>query len=93
MNLSAIPLAVIACFSTMFGGIIAARHRRSIGILGAFTAGVLITTILLDVLPQTFRLATSANVLLEDAMALTVVGFSSSTSVREVSELLAEGTG
>ena len=36
---------------------------------------LLITTSLLDLLPQTFRLATSVNVLLEDVMALTVVGF------------------
>jgi zinc transporter ZupT len=75
MNPDAILLAVITCFSTMFGGIFAARHRRGIGVLGAFAAGVLITTPLLDILPQTFRLATSANVLLEDVMALTVVGF------------------
>ena len=75
MNINAILLAVITCFSTMFGGVFAARRRRNIGILGAFAAGVLITTSLLDILPQTFRLATSANVLLEDVMALTVVGF------------------
>jgi len=59
----------------MLGGIFAARHRRNIGILGAFAAGVLITTSLLDILPQTFTLAQSANVLLENVMALTVVGF------------------
>jgi zinc transporter, ZIP family len=75
MNFNAILLAVITCVSTMFGGIFAARHRKNIGILGAFAAGVLITTSLLDILPQTFKLATSANVLLENVMALTVVGF------------------
>jgi len=74
MNFDAIPLTVITCFSTMFGGIFAARYRKNIGILGAFAAGVLITTSLLDILPQTFKLAQSANVLLEDVMALTVVG-------------------
>jgi zinc transporter ZupT len=75
MNFDSIILTVITCFSTMFGGVFAARYRRSIGILGAFAAGVLITTSLLDILPQTFTLAQSANVLLEDVMALTVVGF------------------
>jgi hypothetical protein len=74
MNLDAIFLAIVTCFSTMFGGIFAARYRKKIGILGAFAAGVLITTSLLDILPQTFKLAQSANVLLEDVMALTVVG-------------------
>jgi ZIP family zinc transporter len=75
MNLDAILLAVITCFSTLLGGAFAARRRKNIGILGAFAAGVLITTSLLDLLPQTFKLAQSANVLLEDVMALTVVGF------------------
>ncbi len=75
MNFSAILLAIITCFSTLLGGIFASRRRKGIGILGAFAAGVLITTSLLDLLPQTFRLATSVNVPLEDVMALTVVGF------------------
>ncbi|MFZ0965385.1 MAG: ZIP family metal transporter [Candidatus Bathyarchaeia archaeon] len=75
MNFNAFLLAIITCFSTLLGGAFAARRRKNIGILGAFAAGVLITTSLLDLLPQTFRLATSVNVLLEDVMALTVVGF------------------
>ena len=75
MNLDAIILAVITCFSTLLGGAFAARRRKNIGILGAFAAGVLITTSLLDLLPQTFRLATAVNVQLESVMALTVVGF------------------
>ena len=75
MNFDAILLAIVTCFSTLIGGTLAARRRKNIGVLGAFAAGVLITTSLLDLLPQTFRLATSVNVLLEDVMALTVVGF------------------
>lgn len=75
MSFDAILLAIVTCFSTLLGGTFATRRRKNIGILGAFAAGVLITTSLLDLLPQTFKLATSANVLLEDVMALTVVGF------------------
>ncbi len=75
MSLTAIFLAIVTCFSTFIGGAFAARYRRSIGILGAFAAGVLITSSLLDLLPQTFILATSVNVLLESVMAMTVVGF------------------
>lgn len=75
MNFDAIFLAVITCFSTLLGGTFAARRKKNIGVLGAFAAGILITTSLLDILPQTFRLATSVNALLEDVMALTVVGF------------------
>ena len=75
MNLNAVLLAVVTCFSTLLGGTFAARRRKNIGVLGAFAAGVLITTSLLDLLPQTFRLATAVNVPIEDVMALTVVGF------------------
>ena len=75
MNFNAVIMAVVTCFSTLLGGTFAAQRGKNIGILGAFAAGVLITTSLLDLLPQTFRLATSANVFLEDVMALTVAGF------------------
>jgi ZIP family zinc transporter len=75
MSFDAILLAIITCFSTLLGGIFASRRRKNIGILGALAAGVLITTSLVDILPQTFRIAISANVVLEEVMALTVVGF------------------
>ena len=75
MNFNAILLAAITCFSTILGGIFAARRRKNIGVLGAVAAGVLITTSLLDILPQNFKLAESANVDLEEVMALMVVGF------------------
>jgi zinc transporter ZupT len=75
MNFDAILLAIVTCFSTLIGGTFATRRRKNVGILGAFAAGVLITTSLLDLLPQTFKLATTANVLVDNVMALTVVGF------------------
>jgi zinc transporter ZupT len=75
MNFDTIIVAVITCLSTFLGGAFAAMRRKNIGFLGAFAAGVLITTSLLDLLPQTFRLATAVNVQLESVMALTVVGF------------------
>lgn len=75
MDFTTLLLATITCFSTLLGGTFAARRRKNIGLLGAFAAGILITTSLLDMLPQTFRLAITVNVLLEDVMALTVVGF------------------
>jgi len=75
MNFDAIVLALITCFSTFIGGIFASRRRKNIGILGALAAGVLITTSLVDILPQTFKLAVASNVVLEEVMALTVVGF------------------
>ena len=38
MNLNAILLATITCFSTLLGGIFASRRRKNIGIRGAFAA-------------------------------------------------------
>jgi zinc transporter ZupT len=75
MNFDAILLATLTCFSTLFGGIFAARRNKKIGILGAFAAGILITTSLVDILPQTFKLANSVNIDLEEVMGLTVIGF------------------
>ncbi len=75
MNFDAVLLATITCFSTLLGGSLAARRSKNFGVLGAFAAGVLITTSLLDLLPQTFKLAVSSAIRLEDVMALTVVGF------------------
>ncbi|MCJ7760559.1 ZIP family metal transporter [Candidatus Bathyarchaeota archaeon] len=75
MNFDPIIIATVTCFSTLLGGLFASIRRDNIGVLGAFSAGVLITTSLLDLLPETFKLASSSNVLLENIMALTVVGF------------------
>lgn len=77
MNVNAVILSVVTCFSTLIGGGFAARRGKNIGVLGAFAAGVLITTSLLDLLPETFKLASSpsVNLPLDEVMALTVVGF------------------
>jgi len=75
MNFEAILLGAITCFSTLFGGLFAARRRKNLGILGALAAGILITTSLVDILPQTFKLSLSTNVSLDQIMSLTVVGF------------------
>ncbi len=75
MSFGAVLLAVVTCFSTLLGGAFAASRRKNLGILGAFAAGVLITASLIDILPQTFKLAMSAQVALEDVMTFTVVGF------------------
>ncbi len=75
MNFDAIILAIVTCLSTLFGGIFASRRNSNIKILGAIAAGILITTSLVDILPQALRIANSANIVLEEVMAVTVVGF------------------
>ncbi len=75
MDSAPILLAIVTCFSTLFGGVFASRRRRNLGILGALAAGILITTSLVDILPQTLKLANSSNVAYEVVMAITVAGF------------------
>jgi len=61
--------------STLGGGLFAVRYRKRIGMLAAFSAGVLIAVSLFDLLPETFRLAAAAGVPLERVMYVTAVGF------------------
>ena len=75
MNVFSLLFAIITFFSTLVGGILAAKYRKDIGTLTAFAAGVLIAVPLLDLLPETFKLAVDANVSINDVMYLTVLGF------------------
>jgi zinc transporter ZupT len=75
MKLYPILLSISAFASTFLGGLLAAKYRDQVGRLAAFSAGVLIAVPLFDLLPETFRLATQANVPLENVMYLTALGF------------------
>jgi zinc transporter ZupT len=75
MKLYPILLSIAAFASTFLGGLLAARYRDQVGRLAAFSAGVLIAVPLFDLLPETFRLATQANVPLENVMYVTALGF------------------
>lgn len=75
MSLYPVALATVTMFSTLLGGSLAARYRNNIGLLAAFAAGVLIAVPLFDVLPESFRLAATVQVSLDEVMTLTAVGF------------------
>jgi zinc transporter ZupT len=75
MKLYPILLSIAAFTSTFLGGLLAAKNWDQVGRLAAFSAGVLIAVPLFDLLPETFRLATQANVPLENVMYVTALGF------------------
>jgi zinc transporter, ZIP family len=75
MNMSPIIFGALTFFSTLLGGLFAIRYRKRFGVLAAFAAGVLIAVSLFDLLPEAFRLATTAGVPLEHVMYVTAVGF------------------
>lgn len=69
-------LAVVITFiATMLGGILAIKYRRRIGVLAAFTAGVLIALALFELLPEIFTLALQVEASLESAVIVIAVGF------------------
>jgi zinc transporter ZupT len=75
MKLYLILLSIAAFASTFLGGLLATKYRDQVGRLAAFSAGVLIAVPLFDLLPETFKLATQANVPLEHVMYVTALGF------------------
>ena len=75
MDMCPIILAVITFFSTLLGGLIAAKYRKSIVLVSAFAAGILISVPLFELLPETFRLALEIGLPLKNVMYLTAVGF------------------
>jgi zinc transporter ZupT len=62
MKLYPILPAIAAFVSTFLGGLLATKYRDQVGRLAAFSAGVLIAVPLFDLLPESFGLATQANV-------------------------------
>ena len=75
MNMFPIIFGALTFVSTLAGGVFAVRFRKRFEILAAFAAGVLIAVSLFDLLPEAFRLATTARVPLEQVMYVTAGGF------------------
>ena len=75
MKLYPVFVAIAAFGSTFLGGLLATKYRDQVGRFAAFSAGVLIAVPLFDLLPESFKLATQANVPLEHVMYVTALGF------------------
>ncbi|MDD1743643.1 MAG: ZIP family metal transporter, partial [Methanomassiliicoccales archaeon] len=62
MNSFALLAGAIAFLATLVGGFLALHYRKQIGLLAAFTAGVLVEVSLLEIMPEAFRIANSAGI-------------------------------
>ena len=70
-----IILSIAPFFSTLAGGLVAARFRSRFGIISAFASGVLIAVPLFDLLPESLKLAHEVQVNIEHVMYSMASGF------------------
>jgi zinc transporter ZupT len=73
--MDAVVFSVVAFFSTLMGGLAAARSRKWFGILTAFVAGVLIAVPLFDLLPEALTLGAESNIPPRNIMYVVALGF------------------
>ena len=73
--MDAVIFSVVAFFSTLMGGLAAARLRARFGVLASFVAGVLIAVPLFDLLPEALTLGTQANIPPRHIMYVVAAGF------------------
>ena len=72
-----LPLAllIVPVFSTLLGGLLAIRFRRSISILVAASAGVLLGATFLDLLPEALDQAKAGGLDASSVLSITLVSF------------------
>jgi zinc transporter ZupT len=75
MNLSPIFFSLATFVSTLSGGLLAARFRSRFGVIVAFASGVLIAVPLVDLLPESLKLAVSLGVPIEYVLYSVASGF------------------
>ena len=75
MNIYPIFLSFVTFLSTLSGGLLASRYREKFGFLVAFVSGVLISTSLIGILPETINIAEKLNMPIDNIMYTTVLGF------------------
>ena len=73
--MTAILLSITTLVSTLAGGLLALRLRRSLHFVLAFTAGVLIGVVAFDILPESYALAARHSLDPMSAMMALVLGF------------------
>jgi zinc transporter ZupT len=75
MDIYPIILTITTFFSTLLGGLLAAKYRTHIAFVSAFAAGILISVPLFELLPETFNLTLQVGFPLENVMYFTALGF------------------
>ena len=75
MNPAPIILAALTCVSTLLGGFITLRFKKSVSIIFAFAAGSIVTVALMDILPQSLELAEKSAIPVRSIMVAVVLSF------------------
>ncbi|MDB5260519.1 MAG: permease [Candidatus Nomurabacteria bacterium] len=65
----------LTALSTFIGGIVAFKLKTRLNLLLGFTAGVILSVVAFDLLPEISNLATSLNISLQNAFVPLVIGF------------------
>ncbi len=73
--MNAVLFSVVAFFSTLTGGLAAARFRSGFATLAAFVAGVLIAVPLFDLLPEALTLGAEAKIPPQNVTYMVALGF------------------
>jgi ZIP family zinc transporter len=73
--MEAVVFSAATFFSTLGGGLIAAKLSNRLGFLAAFVSGVLIAVPLFDLLPEALKIARSAEIPAEHLMYAVAAGF------------------
>lgn len=75
MNLQVLILSLFTFVSTFCGGLFAFKFRKSLHYIMSFTAGVLISVVFFDILPEIFSLTTEHKLEITPALIAVIVGF------------------
>jgi ZIP family zinc transporter len=75
MNLLAILLALLTFLSTLLGGFITLKFKKSISIIFAFAAGSIVTVALMEILPESLEIANKSGIPVKFIMVSVVLSF------------------
>jgi zinc transporter, ZIP family len=75
MNRAAIILALMTCLSTLLGGFIILKFKKSLSIIFAFAAGSIVTVALVEILPQSLEIAKQSEIPIKYIMVCIVLSF------------------
>jgi ZIP family zinc transporter len=75
MNPAAIILALITFLSTLLGGFIILKFKKSLSIIFAFAAGCIVTVALMEILPQGLEISKKSGIPVKHIMVSVVLSF------------------
>lgn len=75
MNPAAIILALITFLSTLLGGFIVLKFKKSLSMIFAFAAGCIVTVALMEILPQSLEISKQSGIPVKHIMVSVVLSF------------------